>query len=277
MLSKRLRYEVLRRDRHTCRYCGAAAPDVKLTVDHVIPTALGGSDDPGNLVTACSDCNSGKSSATTDSAIVADVDEKAAQWAAAMRRAADEITADQRFIRSVCERVADILPPHPPTGWKSSVQQLLAAGLPSEVVVDLAHVAMGAGGVKDRWRYYFGCGWARVRKMQDRAAELLDARGDARAHAPSNASSTCSEHCSSTSFAPDAVDSIWRSVNTRHLEVFGFDLPECMCTDVCEFDDPRMCHFAIALYMTGCMDQIDVEKKNRNGAEVDHGTALDPA
>lgn len=33
-VSKRLRYEVLRRDSHTCRYCGGAAPDVKLTVDH---------------------------------------------------------------------------------------------------------------------------------------------------------------------------------------------------------------------------------------------------
>lgn len=31
-VSKRLRYEILRRDDHACRYCGDRAPDVKLTV-----------------------------------------------------------------------------------------------------------------------------------------------------------------------------------------------------------------------------------------------------
>ena len=43
-LSKRLRYEILRRDNHTCRYCGASAPDVTLTVDHVVPCLLYTSD-----------------------------------------------------------------------------------------------------------------------------------------------------------------------------------------------------------------------------------------
>ena len=59
-LSKRLRFMVLERDNFTCRYCGAKAPDVELQVDHVIPVAKGGADDPDNLVTACVDCNSGK-------------------------------------------------------------------------------------------------------------------------------------------------------------------------------------------------------------------------
>lgn len=61
-VSKRLRYEILRRDSHTCRYCGASAPDVPLRVDHVTPVALGGTDTPANLVTSCEPCNSGKTS-----------------------------------------------------------------------------------------------------------------------------------------------------------------------------------------------------------------------
>ncbi|MYR30536.1 MULTISPECIES: HNH endonuclease [unclassified Streptomyces] len=61
-VSKRLRYEILRRDKHTCRYCGAHAPDVPLRVDHVLPVALGGSDHPSNLATSCDPCNNGKSS-----------------------------------------------------------------------------------------------------------------------------------------------------------------------------------------------------------------------
>lgn len=60
-LSKRLRMEVLKRDGFACRYCGAKAPDVRLHVDHVNPIARGGADDMLNFVTACSDCNAGKS------------------------------------------------------------------------------------------------------------------------------------------------------------------------------------------------------------------------
>jgi hypothetical protein len=75
-VSQRLRYEILRRDNHACRYCGATAPDVKLNVDHVIPTSLGGSDKPDNLVTACAACNGGKTSSMPNAATVEDVDQE---------------------------------------------------------------------------------------------------------------------------------------------------------------------------------------------------------
>ena len=60
-LSKRLRFEVFKRDKFTCQYCGAKAPDVVLHVDHIEPRSKGGSDDILNLVTACAGCNGGKS------------------------------------------------------------------------------------------------------------------------------------------------------------------------------------------------------------------------
>lgn len=81
-VSKRLRYEILRRDNHACRYCGASAPDVKLNVDHVIPQALGGSDAPTNLVTSCADCNAGKTSSMPNAMPVADVDQETFRQAA---------------------------------------------------------------------------------------------------------------------------------------------------------------------------------------------------
>lgn len=84
-VSKRLRYEILRRDNHACRYCGATAPDVKLNVDHVIPTSLGGSDAPMNLVTACADCNGGKTSSMPTP--VADVDQETFRRAANLKQA----------------------------------------------------------------------------------------------------------------------------------------------------------------------------------------------
>lgn len=39
-VSKRLRFEILRRDNFQCRYCGAKAPDATLAVDHVTPKEL---------------------------------------------------------------------------------------------------------------------------------------------------------------------------------------------------------------------------------------------
>ena len=95
-VSKRLRYEILRRDNHACRYCGAAAPAVKLNVDHVIPQALGGSDKPDNLVTACADCNAGKTSSMPNAMTVTDVAQDSFRRAAEIKRAAEPDMATVR-------------------------------------------------------------------------------------------------------------------------------------------------------------------------------------
>lgn len=60
-ISKKLRFEVLKRDNFTCQYCGAKAPDAILEVDHIQPVAKGGKNNILNLITACRSCNSGKS------------------------------------------------------------------------------------------------------------------------------------------------------------------------------------------------------------------------
>jgi hypothetical protein len=59
-LSVRTRFEVFKRDRFTCSYCGKHPPEVLLEADHIVPRAAGGSDDLSNLTTACTDCNRGK-------------------------------------------------------------------------------------------------------------------------------------------------------------------------------------------------------------------------
>lgn len=60
-LTAQLRFAILTRDAYTCRYCGRKPPEVTLEVDHVVPFSKGGSSDPDNLVTACRECNRGKS------------------------------------------------------------------------------------------------------------------------------------------------------------------------------------------------------------------------
>jgi hypothetical protein len=59
-LSKKIRFEVFKRDSFKCQYCGRSAPDVILNVDHIIPVVAGGTNDIMNLITSCFDCNSGK-------------------------------------------------------------------------------------------------------------------------------------------------------------------------------------------------------------------------
>jgi 5-methylcytosine-specific restriction endonuclease McrA len=59
-LSHRTRFAVLAAGDFRCTYCGRQAPEVVLHVDHVLPVALGGTDDPGNLAPACESCNAGK-------------------------------------------------------------------------------------------------------------------------------------------------------------------------------------------------------------------------
>lgn len=51
------RQEVFARDGYCCVYCGRGEPEVVLSVDHVEPRMRGGDNSPGNLVTACVECN----------------------------------------------------------------------------------------------------------------------------------------------------------------------------------------------------------------------------
>ncbi|MEW6498688.1 MAG: HNH endonuclease [Cyanobacteriota bacterium] len=59
------RREVLRRDKHSCQYCGSTK---QLTLDHVIPRSKGGKHTWDNVVTACERCNSRKGDRTPQQA-----------------------------------------------------------------------------------------------------------------------------------------------------------------------------------------------------------------
>lgn len=56
-----LRFRVLSRDHFRCQYCGRSqAEGAVLHLDHVVPFSKGGPTTEGNLITACVDCNLGK-------------------------------------------------------------------------------------------------------------------------------------------------------------------------------------------------------------------------
>lgn len=182
-ISKRLRYEVMRRDNFACRYCGAKAPDADLTIDHVQPVALGGSDEPENLVTACTACNAGKSSSAPDAPIVAGVSDDALRWAEAMKEAAKTQSASRKrldrqvkkFDKKWCEFVNPYDEPIKRQGdWRASIRNFLAAGLTVDDLCELVDETMAKPNVKGCWKYFCGCCWNLLRERQAIAASLLE-------------------------------------------------------------------------------------------------------
>lgn len=65
------RTNLLKRDNHTCQYCGKTPPEISvkdMTIDHVYPRANGGRGGWLNCVAACFPCNSKKGKRTPEEA-----------------------------------------------------------------------------------------------------------------------------------------------------------------------------------------------------------------
>jgi hypothetical protein len=185
-VTKRTRYEVLKRDNHTCRYCGGSAPDVTLTVDHVLPVALGGSDKPDNLVAACQDCNAGKASTSPDAAVVEDVRADDLRWAAALARVAKARARQRKKRDRYVVTFADEwdrwgwgpsgenrFPV--PANWEASIERFYELGVPVDDIRDCVRIACGNDriAVDERFRYFAGCVWRVVDQMHDAAREIV--------------------------------------------------------------------------------------------------------
>lgn len=177
-VSKRTRFEVLRRDNHTCRYCRAT--DAPLTIDHVTPVALGGTDDPSNLVTACRDCNAGKSSTAPDAETVAQVAEDAIRWAKALRVAAQEAAANRDDEREVLGEFYDMwndtTGANLPADWEPTILRYLAAGLSMRDLQDAAYIALGrlSPYSSHHFRYFCGICKNKVEAIAARAREIME-------------------------------------------------------------------------------------------------------
>lgn len=199
-VSKRLRFEVLRRDNHTCRYCGRSAPEVKLQVDHVVPETLGGSDDPSNLVAACVDCNGGKSSVPAGAELIDDVAEDALRWAKAIARAAEvdrrKRSDDDLFVADFANLIGAIIRSDPDEntycmpdlgapciggapGFKRTVLQFRDSGLNLDDLEYAIKVAGSNRAISDQhnWKYFCGICWRMVEDRQATARSILNSGG----------------------------------------------------------------------------------------------------
>ena len=76
VISKKIRFEIFKRDKFICQYCGKKAPDVVLNIDHINPVAKGGTNELMNLITSCFDCNNGKRDKKLDDSSVVEKQRK---------------------------------------------------------------------------------------------------------------------------------------------------------------------------------------------------------
>ena len=65
-ISKTTRFEIFKRDKFICQYCGRKPPEVILELDHIVSIKEGGDNRISNLITACFDCNRGKGTEKID-------------------------------------------------------------------------------------------------------------------------------------------------------------------------------------------------------------------
>lgn len=181
-VSKRLRFEILRRDNHACHYCGGTPPDVRLTVDHVVPVTLGGSDDPSNLIAACVDCNAGKSSVPADAALVSVVSSRAMFWRDVFTDCMETWRLELQGLELMCDdfrsawqtwKYANGDAVELGDGWRSSVDQWVRLGFEVDDLVRLIPEAMKRG-IRDPWPYFCKVVWNNLHDIQERTESVLD-------------------------------------------------------------------------------------------------------
>lgn len=173
-MSKKLRFEVFKRDGFKCQYCGAHPPSVILEPDHITPVAEGGTNAMDNLVTACFSCNRGKGarslnvvpqSLASKAKLVKEAEEQLAGYAEIME-------ARRNRIEDELWRVAEVIDPGSSSlgmsrDWTASIRRFNEK-LGVHQVLEAAEIARARWpyGGKRTFLYFCGICWNMVRDME---------------------------------------------------------------------------------------------------------------
>lgn len=173
-ISKGLRFEVFKRDRFTCVYCGAHPPAVKLHIDHVTAVANGGTNDIDNLVAACEGCNLGKSATPLDAVPMsmadkaADVREREEQLAGY----AEVMEAKRDRLEGETWRIAETLDPGcSKRGFNRADLKSISQFIERIGLYEVLDAAEMTAARKSRFsvaafRYFCGICWNKTRKLE---------------------------------------------------------------------------------------------------------------
>lgn len=170
--SKRTRFEVFKRDFFTCQYCGQTPPRVVLEVDHIEPVSKGGSDQVHNLITACFDCNRGKSNTPLGAVVPMPDIEKLMEREEQLRAYNKFLATIERRKQKEIEAINEIYSARFPKWqlsdhFKNGSLKHFLSELPVSTVKDAMHLACGRGLDNNRTIHYF-CGvcWRRIKGGQ---------------------------------------------------------------------------------------------------------------
>lgn len=181
-VSKRKRFEVFKRDKFTCQYCGKRPPDVVLECDHIVPKVEGGPDTLENLTTSCMPCNQGKAGKPLDD--VAPALDELEQLAALQEMQERKRDLRQQIAAAEAQReteeeainfVADLWVTE--TGSEegfvsASVAKFLKRNLSldriQEAVESTRNLSSSKSGYQ-KWRYFCGACWKMVRACESSA------------------------------------------------------------------------------------------------------------
>lgn len=189
-LSVKTRFEVFKRDRFTCAYCGRTPPEVLLEADHVVPKAVDGSDEIHNLITSCQSCNRGKGARLLDEGttpVIGKANTEELQERLDQARAYMEaVTSYQAYVSDQTQMVTDawaaayganiearedgsywVMPDGGSFLDIRSIRTILKR-LPLHDVLDAVDVAAGRMNYPNdgACRYFYGVCWGRIRARE---------------------------------------------------------------------------------------------------------------
>lgn len=142
-IPKSIRFEVFKRDKFTCQYCGRKAPDIILQIDHIIPVSKGGTNDLLNLIISCVDCNLGKSNRTLADTTIIDrkrsqmeeLQDRREQIEMMMEWQRGLVALDQYLIEQLAEFWSELIESYSLTEYgKNSLKKLLRQYNPDDVM-----------------------------------------------------------------------------------------------------------------------------------------------
>jgi hypothetical protein len=171
-MSQKTRFEVFKRDKFTCQYCGAHPPGVLLHVDHILAVAAGGGNQMDNLITACAPCNLGKGARDLSVA-----PQSMADRAAETKEREEQLQGYQQIFEAKRKRLEDetwlvlyvLLGGNPQVRTDEFIStKRFIEKLGYHEVFDAAEIAVNTSSVHRRnlFKYFCGICWNRIREAE---------------------------------------------------------------------------------------------------------------
>lgn len=165
-VSKRRRFEVFKRDKFTCLYCGQRPPQVVLHLDHIVAVSNGGDNSTPNLATSCEACNQGKSNVPLDQAIpVVQAEIERGQEMLAQLKAMNRLAKAQRQCQDESVKIITraFVGYEVPLHVEDKIRMFLNH-LPVDQILGIVNDVLSRDGIDNIWLYFLKICWNRLQE-----------------------------------------------------------------------------------------------------------------